>query len=90
MIKCSSRKINKTRVPSYWGLKIVEPKDLWFCDKIHKWKDALECSGFSCSTHANVHSVRDAKVHLRRHTELPKGTVAVLVGDNVEVILHKH
>ena len=91
----------------YWFLKYdvdVNQKDMDYIEfkknvELHydlnkkRWVKRDEYTGYWYPATFNCHSVRAAKRHLRKHDEIPKGTVFRLVNKYIGVpdaILRKH
>lgn len=61
----------------YGGMR-EERFKLFYDLKTHTWKRPEDCYYTVCSLYNNICSLRAAKKHLRRHNEIPKGTVFAL------------
>lgn len=82
------------RIPIYWCLTITQnDTGLWWCNKLNRWETIDNIPNeYSYSTHSKeIHSVKAAISHVKRHNELPKGTKLRLCSNFVgcDVIITK-
>lgn len=61
----------------YNGMREEEFKLLYDL-KTHTWKRPKDCYKTVCSLYNDIRSLHAAKKHLKRHNEIPKGTVFIL------------
>ena len=92
-INCSTFKCSRGRVSVFFTLTCASEPSLLWCDKLNKWdiRENLPKEHWKSSHYSKpIRSVKAAIAHLKRHTEIPKGTKFMLesnfVGYDVYII----
>jgi len=92
-IKKGSLKINNHRRNIFLGLTILENiNNCWWCEELNKWGTFNECQGHDFEdTNNNIKNLKQAIRHIKKHSELKKGTKLVLssnfVGYDIDITI---